>query len=46
MVKTEADTLAWEEVYPCLDTVNEVEAEAWCVRRLTCFHNCRQGAHT
>ena len=28
MVKTEADTLAWEEVYLCLDTLNEVEAEA------------------
>ena len=28
LVKTEADILAWEEVYPCLDTLNKVEAEA------------------
>ena len=28
LVKTEADSLAWQEVYPCLDTLNKVEAEA------------------
>ena len=28
LVKTEADTLAWEEVYPCLDTLNKGEAKA------------------
>ena len=28
LVKTEKDTLAWHEVYPCLDTLNEVKAEA------------------
>lgn len=45
LVKTEEDTLAWQEVYPCLDTLKVVEAEALVCTQAHSFSSCADKDH-